>query len=98
MATHLTILRPHEEGDFEGRDAEIFSLLIRHVRRAVQIHHELFSLYLQKAASLNGLTRPGVGILITDSHGKLLFTNTTVNNFFTGDNRVSKCWQSVESL
>ena len=73
----LSLQRSPQQGHVQTRDIDVFSKLIPHFTRAVQISQRFNDLDLQRAATLEALDHMPFGVILVDSRGKILALNRT---------------------
>jgi DNA-binding CsgD family transcriptional regulator len=75
VLTSLSVIRGKQPGSFSAEDLAFWSTLTPHVRRAVQVHRELFSLRAHQRGALEALQALQTGALIADASCRLLYSN-----------------------
>lgn len=69
------VLRPRELGPYEEDELERIRALVPHLRRAVQITHELAGRDMERQTMLAMLERIPTGVLLLDAHARVVFLN-----------------------
>jgi DNA-binding CsgD family transcriptional regulator/PAS domain-containing protein len=75
VATVLRLWRPWSVGDFRRHEIDLFSALIPHIRRAIQLQHRMAVLEMQRATSVMAFDRLRDGVLLIDGGFGILFAN-----------------------
>lgn len=71
ILTGVTILRGAEP--FQPREVETWLTLVPHLRRAVQVHRQLYSAQLMRASCAEALNRLSVGAIVVGPNAEVLF-------------------------
>ena len=75
LMTSFTIIRGGPPGTLRPAEVTLLKSLMPHLRRAIDVHGELFSARLKSRAGFDALDRLAVGILVTAADGRLLSCN-----------------------
>ncbi|MBI3707469.1 MAG: helix-turn-helix transcriptional regulator, partial [Proteobacteria bacterium] len=73
--TVVTVLRAERAGLVTEADKRVFTRLMPHVRRAIDIHRRFYGIQLQRDGTLRALDALNVGILLTDRSSRVMFAN-----------------------
>jgi DNA-binding CsgD family transcriptional regulator len=73
--TAIAVTRPLRAGDFTAREFMLAARLMPHLQRALQIHWRLVAGRVQHEALLRGLDGLGMGVILAESDGRILFAN-----------------------
>lgn len=71
----VTSLRSKAAGPFEKKESHIFHALMPHLRRAVQLHHQIVGLATEMQTAASALERLHIGLIRLDSDGRVLAMN-----------------------
>jgi DNA-binding CsgD family transcriptional regulator len=75
--TNLAIIRGRKPGFFDAHELTFWAKLMPHVRRAVQVHKELYAVRAQRNGALQALSGLSIGIIIASVDARILFCNET---------------------
>jgi DNA-binding CsgD family transcriptional regulator len=73
--TVVTVLRAEQAGLVTDAEKQLFTRLMPHVRRAIDIHRRFCGVRLQRDGTLQALDALHVGILLADRSGRVMFAN-----------------------
>jgi DNA-binding CsgD family transcriptional regulator/PAS domain-containing protein len=76
----FTALRSAEHGPFQPAELTRISLLLPHLRRALQISNRLSQLERTRAALVEGLERLTHGVFVVSRQGRVIFANRTARS------------------
>jgi DNA-binding CsgD family transcriptional regulator/PAS domain-containing protein len=75
VSTVLRLNRPWCIGDFDQDESDLFTALVPHIRRAVQLRHRLAALEAQRASAAAAFDRLRDGVIIVDDNFGITFAN-----------------------
>ena len=75
VLTFLGLARPYSAGDFDETETRLFSALIPHLQRALQLQLRLSALDGPLEGSAEILNRLRQGVVLVDSHARVIFAN-----------------------
>lgn len=73
--TVVTVIRAERAGLVTNAHKRLFTRLMPHVRRSIDIHRRLSRVQLQRDGTLQALDALQVGLLLTNRRGQVLFAN-----------------------
>ena len=76
VSTVVTVGRPYSQGDFGMREIRLFTALIPHLQRAVQLQLRLAGVDRPSMGSAEMLNRLRQGALLVDASGRVIFANS----------------------
>jgi DNA-binding CsgD family transcriptional regulator len=72
-----TYLRSEVDGAFKPEESNIFQIVFPHLQRAIQLEQRLSALEMTKDAAVSVLDRWTTGVVLFNSHGKVILMNRT---------------------
>lgn len=76
VSTVVTVGRPYSEDDFGVREVRLFTALIPHLQRAVQLQLRLAGVDGPSTGSVEMLNRLRQGVLLVDAAARVIFANS----------------------
>lgn len=83
--------RGKRAGAFGEKHARLMSVLAPHVARAVQVHHKLSAIAVEKEWALGALDQLRMGVILTNSSGSPLFINRAAELMMARFKGISVC-------
>jgi DNA-binding CsgD family transcriptional regulator len=80
VSTVIAVYRPYAKGDFDAAETKLFTALIPHLQRAVQLQLRLVGLDGPADGSAEILNRLLQGVLLVDAEARMIFANRTAEN------------------
>lgn len=75
------IHRAYDAARFDGDDQHWMSLLLMHYGRALDLQSRLEKVQRERDMALDALNALDVGVIVTNAQAKIIFANTTAENF-----------------
>jgi DNA-binding CsgD family transcriptional regulator len=75
LAAILCVFRGLGGSGYANREVELMRMVLPHLQRAVSVHRKLHGIAIDRDVAQDALNRVGVGVLILDQRGKVLFLN-----------------------
>jgi DNA-binding CsgD family transcriptional regulator len=89
VLTSLAVIRSRRPGSFDQEELAVWSKLMPHVQRAVQVHCELFSVRSHRDGALEALQGLRTAVLLAADDSRLLFCNDIAEQILSAGSGLS---------
>jgi DNA-binding CsgD family transcriptional regulator len=89
VLTSLAVIRSRRPGSFDQEELAVWSKLMPHVQRAVQVHRELFSVRSHRDGALEALQGLRTAVLLAADDSQLLFCNDIADQILSAGSGIS---------
>ncbi|WP_153099519.1 helix-turn-helix transcriptional regulator [Paraburkholderia hayleyella] len=92
------ICRSHAETQFTAQDKAVCTLLLPHLKRAVELHSRLDSVEVERSMYANAINRMQVGAITLDKDGSIINANSVANEILSQTNGLCIARGKVEAM